>query len=76
MRKIIRQISNEELLTLTDEAEPLILTNEIKKEKDSSVKNIKEKFSPAVRKNGCRKIILILKKFKDLEKMVEYLKET
>ena len=42
--------SNEELLTLTDEAEPLILTNEIKKEKDSSVKNIKEKFSPAVRK--------------------------
>ena len=42
--------SNEELLTLTNEAEPLILTNEIKKEKDSSVKNIKEKFSPAVRK--------------------------
>ena len=42
--------SNEELLTLTDEAEPLVLTNEIKKEKDSSVKNIKEKFSPAVRK--------------------------
>ena len=43
-------VSNEELLTLTNEAEPLILTNEIKKEKDSSVKNIKEKFSPAVRK--------------------------
>ena len=42
--------SNEELLTLANEAEPLILTNEIKKEKDSSVKNIKEKFSPAVRK--------------------------
>ncbi len=42
--------SNEELLTLTHEAEPLILTNEIKKEKDSSVKNIIEKFSPAVRK--------------------------
>ena len=42
--------SDEELLTLTNEAEPLILTNEIKKEKDSSVKNIKEKFSPAVRK--------------------------
>ena len=42
--------SDEALLTLTDEAEPLILTNEIKKEKDSSVKNIKEKFSPAVRK--------------------------
>ena len=42
--------SNEELLTLTNEAEPLILTNEIKKEKDSTVKDIKEKFSPAVRK--------------------------
>ena len=42
--------SNEELLTLTNEAEPLILTNEIKKEKDLTVKNIKEKFSPAVRK--------------------------
>ena len=42
--------SNEELLTLTDEAEPLILTNEIKKEKDLTVKDIKEKFSPAVRK--------------------------
>ena len=37
-------------LILTNEVEPLILTNEIKKEKDSSVKNIKEKFSPAVRK--------------------------
>jgi len=42
--------SNEELLTLTDEAEPLILTNEIKKEKDSTTKDIKETFSPAVRK--------------------------
>jgi len=42
--------SDEALLTLTDEAEPLILTNEIKKEKVSSVKNIKETFSPAVRK--------------------------
>ena len=42
--------SNEELLTLTNEAEPLILTNEIKKEKDLTVKDIKEKFSPAVRK--------------------------
>jgi len=41
---------NEELLTLTNEAEPLILTNEIKKEKDTSAKVIKEKFSPAVRK--------------------------
>ena len=42
--------SNEELLTLTNDVEPLILTNEIKKEKDSAVKDIKEKFSPAVRK--------------------------
>ena len=42
--------SNEELLTLTNDVEPLILTNEIKKEKDSTVKDIKEKFSPAVRK--------------------------
>ena len=42
--------SDEELLTLTNEAEPLILTNEIKKEKDLAVKDIKEKFSPAVRK--------------------------
>ena len=49
--------SDKELLTLTNEAEPLtneaeplILTNEIKKEKDSAVKDIKEKFSPAVRK--------------------------
>ena len=42
--------SDEELLTLTNEAEPLILTNEIKKEKDLTVKDIKEKFSPAVRK--------------------------
>ena len=42
--------SNEELLTLTNESEPLILTKEIEKEKDLSVKNIKEKFSPAVRK--------------------------
>jgi len=42
--------SNEELLTLTNDVEPLILTNEIKKEKDSAAKDIKEKFSPAVRK--------------------------
>jgi len=42
--------SNEELLTLTNDVEPLILTNEIKKEKDSAVKDIKKKFSPAVRK--------------------------
>ena len=42
--------SDEALLTLTDEAEPLILTNEIKKEKISTTKDIKETFSPAVRK--------------------------
>jgi len=42
--------SDESLLTLANEAEPLILTNEIKKEKDLSVKDVKEKFSPAVRK--------------------------
>jgi len=42
--------SDEALLTLTDEAEPLILTNEIKKEKVSTKKDIKETFSPAVRK--------------------------
>jgi 2-oxoglutarate dehydrogenase E2 component (dihydrolipoamide succinyltransferase) len=42
--------SDEALLTLTDEAEPLILTNEIKKEKDATTKDIKETFSPAVRK--------------------------
>ena len=41
---------DEALLTLTDEAEPLILTNEIKKEKVSITKDIKETFSPAVRK--------------------------
>jgi 2-oxoglutarate dehydrogenase E2 component (dihydrolipoamide succinyltransferase) len=42
--------SDEALLTLTDEAEPLILINEIKKEKVSTTKDIKETFSPAVRK--------------------------
>jgi 2-oxoglutarate dehydrogenase E2 component (dihydrolipoamide succinyltransferase) len=42
--------SDEALPTLTDEAEPLILTNEIKKEKVSTTENIKETFSPAVRK--------------------------
>ena len=53
--------SNEELLTLSNEAEPLILTNEIKKEKDTSVKNVKEKFSPAVRKMVSEKNIDIEK---------------
>jgi len=42
--------SDEAPLTLTDKAEPLILTNEIKKEKDSTTKDIRETFSPAVRK--------------------------
>ena len=42
--------SEEENLSNSNELEPLILTNEIKKEKDSSVQNIKEKLSPAVRK--------------------------
>ena len=42
--------SEEENLSNSNEIEPLILTNEIKKEKDSSVQNIKEKLSPAVRK--------------------------
>ena len=37
-------------LSNSNEIEPLILTNEIKKEKDSSVQNINEKLSPAVRK--------------------------
>ena len=54
--------SNEELLTLTHEAEPLILTNEIKKEKDLGVKNIKEKLSPAVRK-------MVVEKNIDIEKI-------
>ena len=42
--------SEEENLSNSNEIEPLILTNEIKKEKDSNVQNIKEKLSPAVRK--------------------------
>jgi 2-oxoglutarate dehydrogenase E2 component (dihydrolipoamide succinyltransferase) len=45
-----------------DEDEPLILTNEIKKEKDLSVKNIKEKLSPAVRK-------MVVEKNIDIEKI-------
>jgi len=45
-----------------DEDEPLILTNEIKKEKDLSVKNKKEKLSPAVRK-------MVVEKNIDIEKI-------
>jgi len=45
-----------------DEDEPLILTNEIKKEKDLGVKNIKEKLSPAVRK-------MVVEKNIDIEKI-------
>ena len=56
--------SDEELLTLTNEVEPLILTNEIKKEKDLAVKDVKEKFSPAVRKMVVENNIDIEKVFK------------
>jgi len=45
-----------------DEDEPLILTNEIKKEKDLGVKNTKEKLSPAVRK-------MVVEKNIDIEKI-------
>ena len=45
----------------SDESEPLILTNEIKKEKDLAVKDIKEKLSPAVRKMVAEKKIDIEK---------------
>ena len=49
-------------LSNSNEIEPLILTNEIKKEKDSSVQNIKEKLSPAVRK-------IVLENNIDIEKV-------
>ena len=54
--------SEEENLSNSNEIEPLILTNEIKKEKDSSVQNIKEKLSPAVRK-------IVLENNIDIEKV-------
>jgi len=54
--------SEEENLNNSDEIEPLILTNEIKKEKDSNVQNIKEKLSPAVRK-------IVLENNIDIEKV-------
>ena len=49
-------------LSNSNEIEPLILTNEIKKEKDSSVQNINEKLSPAVRK-------IVLENNIDIEKV-------
>ena len=49
-KESIKIFDKEENLSNSNEIEPLILTNEIKKEKDSSVQNIKEKLSPAVRK--------------------------
>ncbi len=54
--------SEEEDVSNSEEIEPLILTNEIKKEKDSSVQNIKEKLSPAVRK-------IVLENNIDIEKV-------
>ena len=54
--------SEEENVSNSEEIEPLILTNEIKKEKDSSVQNIKEKLSPAVRK-------IVLENNIDIEKV-------
>ena len=46
----IKIFNDEENLTNSNEIEPLILTNEIKKEKNSNVQNINENLSPAVRK--------------------------
>ena len=54
--------SEEEDVSNSEEIEPLILTNEIKKEKDSSVQNINEKLSPAVRK-------IVLENNIDIEKV-------
>ena len=54
--------SEEENVSNSEEIEPLILTNEIKKEKDSSVQNINEKLSPAVRK-------IVLENNIDIEKV-------
>ena len=58
----IKIFDEEENLNNSNEIEPLILTNEIKKEKDSSVQNIKEKLSPAVRK-------IVLENNIDIEKV-------
>ena len=58
----IKIFDEEENLNNSNEIEPLILTNEIKKEKDSSVQNINEKLSPAVRK-------IVLENNIDIEKV-------
>ncbi len=61
-KESIKIFNDEENLSNSNEIEPLILTNEIKKEKDSNVKNIKEKLSPAVRK-------IVLENNIDIEKV-------
>ena len=61
-KESIKIFDEEENLNNSNEIEPLILTNEIKKEKDSSVQNIKEKLSPAVRK-------IVLENNIDIEKV-------
>ena len=61
-KESIKIFNDEENLTNSNEIEPLILTNEIKKEKDSNVQNIKEKLSPAVRK-------IVLENNIDIEKV-------
>ena len=61
-KESIKIFDEEENLSNSNEIEPLILTNEIKKEKDSSVQNIKEKLSPAVRK-------IVLENNIDIEKV-------
>ena len=61
-KESIKIFDEEENLSNSNEIEPLILTNEIKKEKDSSVQNINEKLSPAVRK-------IVLENNIDIEKV-------
>ena len=61
-KESIKIFDEDENLSNSNEIEPLILTNEIKKEKDSSVQNIKEKLSPAVRK-------IVLENNIDIEKV-------
>ena len=61
-KESIKIFDEEENLSDSNEIEPLVLTNEIKKEKDSSMQNIKEKLSPAVRK-------IVLENNIDIEKV-------
>ena len=61
-KESMKIFDEEENLSNSNEIEPLILTNEIKKEKDSSVQNINEKLSPAVRK-------IVLENNIDIEKV-------